>query len=47
MTNTYHHGSVIFFAVDESRRFEMSRLERQRAFEVSVVEGAAAAGTVL
>ena len=31
----------------ENHRFERSRLERQRAFEVSVAEAATAAGTVL
>ena len=32
---------------EENHRFERARLERQRAFEVSVAEGAAAAGTIL
>ena len=32
---------------EENYRFERGRLERQRAFEVSVAEVAAAAGTVL
>ena len=32
---------------EQSCRFEMGHLERQRAFEVSVAEGVAAAGTVL
>ena len=32
---------------EENHRFERGRLERQRAFEVSVVEAATAAGTVL
>ena len=32
---------------DENHRFERGRLERQRAFEVSVAEAAIAAGTVL
>ncbi len=32
---------------EESNSFERGRLEWQRAFEVSVAEGAAAAGTVL
>ena len=32
---------------EENHRFERGRLERQRAFEVSVAEGAATAGTVL
>ena len=31
----------------ENHRFERGRLERQRAFEVNVAEGAAAASTVL
>ena len=31
----------------ENHRFERGRLERQRSFEVSVTEAAAAAGTVL
>ena len=31
----------------ENHRFERGRLERQRAFEVSVAEGATAAGTAL
>ena len=32
---------------EENHRFERGRLERQRAFEVSVAKGAAAPGTVL
>ena len=32
---------------EENHRFERGRLERQRAFEVSVAEAATAAGTVL
>ena len=32
---------------EEDHRFERGRLERQRVFEVSVGEGAAAASTVL
>ena len=32
---------------EENHRFERGRLERQRAFEVSITEAAAAAGTVL
>ena len=32
---------------EENNRFERGRLERRRSFEVSVAEGAAAAGTVL
>ena len=32
---------------EESHRFERGRLERQRAFEVSVAEAALAAGTAL
>ena len=31
---------------EESRRFEGGRLERQRAFELGIAKGAAAAGTV-
>ena len=31
----------------QSGRFERGRLERQRVFEVSIVEGAAAASTIL
>ena len=32
---------------EENHHFERGRLQRQRAFEVSIAEGAAAAGTVL
>jgi len=32
---------------EENHHFERGRLERQRAFEVSVAEGVAAAGTIL